>query len=89
MHRRQEGLSALHMAAHYGHASIVARLVARGARVDSVDGYGDTPLHNAASQGYADVITALLRGGANADAQNMVRAGPWRANLAFWLKLCA
>ena len=40
-----EGQTALHMAVHQGHASIVERLVGFGINLDCTDLNGDTALH--------------------------------------------
>ncbi|RPE79871.1 ankyrin repeat domain-containing protein [Vulcaniibacterium tengchongense] len=70
--RDARGRSALHEAAHAGHAEIAAALLAAGADADARDGEGRTPLLEAAHGGHLAVLERLLehlpRGGADAAA---------------------
>ena len=52
-------------AAGRGHAGIIRLLVARGARVDVGDDYGETALCCAASRGQVEAVRALLEAGAD------------------------
>jgi uncharacterized protein len=67
-------LTALHIAADAGEASVIAPLVAAGADPSALAEYGAhplTPLGVALREGHLDVVTALLAAGADSD-----RAGP-------------
>lgn len=60
--------TALHVAAQYGHQSMLSLLLSHGAAVGPVDLAGQTPLHSAASQGHEEVAAVLLRHGAQLTA---------------------
>src|SRR5262249_33436435 len=82
-----DGLTPLFYAARAGHASIVDRLLERGARAD---GYVErwwmepTPLHAAAMRGHLEVCRLLLDAGADLRRKNehgytpMLVAARWR-----------
>jgi ankyrin repeat protein len=55
-----EGDAALHLAALYGHLSIVSLLLSKGAQVDLCDEDGGLPLHDAAAGGYVEICRLLL-----------------------------
>ena len=67
---KQNGQTALHMAAMNGKIDIISILIARGAKVDATDDQGVTPLMLAAKEGKVDAVTALLAQGAKIEAQN-------------------
>ncbi len=70
----QQGHTALHLAALWGHSDAAAALVRRGASVavgDSED--AGTPLHAAARRGHPATVTELLRLGADVFATDNVR----------------
>jgi ankyrin repeat protein len=54
-----------HMAAHKGDVAKLQRLVASGAALNAIDGYGRTPLHVATFARQRDVIRALVKAGAD------------------------
>ncbi|XP_035508644.1 CARD- and ANK-containing Inflammasome Adaptor Protein [Morone saxatilis] len=54
----------LHVAAEYGHLSIIELLVRKGARLDLQDNKGHTALHRAASRGHTKIVRALIQAGA-------------------------
>lgn len=56
--------SLLHVAAEYGHLSIIELLIRKGARLDLQDNKGHTALHRAASKGHPEIVRALVRAGA-------------------------
>jgi len=58
----------LHAAAAKGDAAEIARLIAGGEKVETVDGHRRTPLHVAAHLGHQAAAQALIRGGANPNA---------------------
>lgn len=66
-----DGLTALHLAAFFGHLDVVHDLIDRGARPGALahsDGE-ETPLHLATAGGHAEAVRALLERGASPDAQ--------------------
>ena len=60
----------LHLAAHNGHAAVVALLLARGADVDAEDVGSWTPLHRASEHGHSNVVSQLLECGAYTEARD-------------------
>eukprot|EP00752_Nemacystus_decipiens_P004802 g4370.t1 len=63
------GETALHRAAHFGHARITHILLRAGARVNLRNVRGGSPLHVAASTGCATIVAALLEAGAHREAR--------------------
>jgi len=65
-----DGWTPLHLAAHYGHASLVAYLLAIGADplARSANGLANLPVHAAAAGRHAGVIALLLAAGTPVDA---------------------
>ena len=66
------GLTALHIAAHWGRLHCIEALVAAGANVNATGDSGQAPLHSAAGR-HVDCIVALLAAGA--DPNVATRAG--------------
>ena len=64
------GKTAVHIASLGGHKDVVAFLGSRGADVNAVDKYQQTPLYWAAFGGHASVCTTLLALGADPAAKN-------------------
>ena len=60
--------SGMHAAAARGDTAAIRTVAAKGARVDSRDGYQRTPLHVAAYGGHHDAMRALVAAGANPNA---------------------
>ncbi|SPJ74158.1 uncharacterized protein FTOL_03888 [Fusarium torulosum] len=58
------GWTALHLAMHCGHESIVSMLMGYGANPDLQDGKGYTALHIAISENYPELVNQLLDKGA-------------------------
>ena len=58
------------LAAHYGNAADVARLLADGVDVNATGGNGATALHIASQQGHAEVVTKLLAANAEVNQAN-------------------
>ncbi|XP_045906758.1 CARD- and ANK-domain containing inflammasome adapter protein [Micropterus dolomieu] len=54
----------LHLAAEFGHLSIIELLIRKGARVDLQDNKGRTALHRAARRGHSEIVWALAQAGA-------------------------
>jgi cytohesin len=84
MRLRDEGASALHLAARGGHADVVRALIGAGASQDIRDGGGDTPLVHAIRRAH-DECAAVLRdagaseeGAASASLVAAVRSGAFR-----------
>lgn len=59
-HIGPEGDAPLHLAALYGHLSIVALLLSKDAHIDLRDEDGGLPLHDAAAGGYVEICHLLL-----------------------------
>ncbi|CAM9400507.1 unnamed protein product, partial [Discosporangium mesarthrocarpum] len=66
--RGQDGMTALHHAAHKGVVGAVLELVAAGADLEVPDNYGATALHSACYMLNAGCVELLLRGGADEKA---------------------
>eukprot|EP01046_Picozoa_sp_COSAG06_P028375 COSAG06_NODE_2550_length_6687_cov_4.096843_2_plen_136_part_00 len=64
-----DGERAVHAASRKGHKDVVAFLGSRGADVNAVNDYQNTPLHLAAWYGEASVCTTLLALGADPAAE--------------------
>lgn len=60
-----DGTTALHWAAHWNDADMVALLVKSGADAKAVNRYGTTPLSEAAMTGNPSIIEQLLKAGAD------------------------
>lgn len=58
----------LHLAAKKGHEVVVDLLLKRGAALDTLDDFEQTPLHLAADQGHKLIVELLLNQGADKDA---------------------
>lgn len=67
----EDGLTALHLAAFFGHTDIVRELVTQGAHVSALarNDSEQTPLHLAAIGGHFEAARVLLEHGASPDAQ--------------------
>ncbi len=63
---RPDGATALHWAAHWGHARTVASLIAAGAAIDALNDLGVSPIWITVDNGNADVALQLLDAGADA-----------------------
>jgi hypothetical protein len=70
------GCTALHHAAAYGSAKVLAVLLRAGASVEAQTKLGATPLHYAAANGHESVVRRLLRAGANPSAFDDNRSTP-------------
>ncbi len=68
--RNADGWTALHLAAHYGHADVVRLLLTHGAdvAVRSTNTLANQPLHAAVAGGRTAVVELLLAQGADANA---------------------
>ncbi len=71
-----EQVTALHVAGAKGHTSILAILLARGAKVDAQEKTGLTPLMSAAEQGHVIPSILLLDKGANPNLQDYAGNSP-------------
>lgn len=68
------GTTAMHQAAKYGHADMINVMAQKGANInvteDEPADAGSTPLHVASSYGNADVVRVLIKSGADDTMQN-------------------
>uniref|UniRef100_A0A1E1XCT4 Osteoclast-stimulating factor 1 n=1 Tax=Amblyomma aureolatum TaxID=187763 RepID=A0A1E1XCT4_9ACAR len=65
------GCTALHWAAHGGHAECARILLSiPGVQIDVQNKLGDTPLHSGAWKGHSDIVRMLLNAGANKSVKN-------------------
>ena len=73
-----DGLTALHLAAFFGHDGAARLLLERGADARAVaqNPMGVQPIHSAAARGHADLVAALLDTAADPDAR---QRGGWTA----------
>ena len=76
---REDGFSALHLAAWQGHRGIVSALLRSGADTDVVDRNGDTALMLAAGNGHVSVVEVLLAAGADVSVHNSVEGEGYSA----------
>lgn len=58
------------------YAKIVELLIEKGADVNNIEKYGDTPLHHAVESGCEKIVRILLKHGAKIDAVNCARETP-------------
>jgi ankyrin repeat protein len=65
-----KGLTPLHLACIKNYKTIAQILIAQGADLNGVDGYGQTPLHKAVQRNHQELVSALLRAGARADVHD-------------------
>ncbi|MGE0228556.1 MAG: ankyrin repeat domain-containing protein [Dehalococcoidia bacterium] len=74
----EDGLTALHLAAFFGHAEAARDLIARGARPGALahNDSEQTPLHLAVVGGHDEVVQVLLEHGAPVDAQEQGGVAP-------------
>ena len=70
------GNSALHVAAHSGHCSIVRLLVRRRIAIDATNCDGWTPLHFASLQSDVQMLQTLLAAGADVNARDIALRTP-------------
>jgi ankyrin repeat protein len=68
----------LHFAARAHHVALAEMLLRRGASIDAVDSFGNTPLFRATfdSKGRGEMIAMLLRAGANPNHANKRGVSP-------------
>ncbi|CAD7699544.1 unnamed protein product [Ostreobium quekettii] len=67
---RDDGSTALILAARFGHKAIVVALLEASAQVNGYDNSGDTALLAASSAGHVDVVSLLLQAGADPSHSN-------------------
>lgn len=67
---REDGYTALHLAAIRGHVEIAQLLIDNGALLDAVDRLGDTPLHRSVFHCHTGIMELLVRRGAKLDIQD-------------------
>ena len=60
-----KGWTPLHMACAYGVEPVVEKLLANGAKVDTVNCYGYSPLLEACHRGYMGIVEKLIKAGAD------------------------
>jgi ankyrin repeat protein len=79
--RDENGETALHLAAHVGHAAVCTTLLDAGAPIEAASETGYTPLHMAAERGHAAIVRSLLSRGADVTATTTLGATPlhWAA----------
>jgi ankyrin repeat protein len=65
-----QGLTPLHLAAHFDKTEMIDLLLARGAKLEALDGDGNTPLHHAAAWGKGPAVERLIAKGANIKLRN-------------------
>lgn len=71
-----DGFTALHAAAYYGHDDIARMLAKAGSDLEATTLEGDTPLHLATSQAKTEAMEALIEEGAFVNSRNPGGATP-------------
>ena len=66
----KQGHTALFIASHNGHKTLVDYLIAKGAEIDFRSASGYTPLHLAAQNNHLDVVKKLIEAGASINNQS-------------------
>lgn len=69
-----DGFPILYLAAATGHCAIARQLLERGAGVDAVSQFGNTPLYDAIKLGHRDMAALLVEFGADPGRENLVEA---------------
>ena len=59
---KEDGVSCLYSATHFGHKSLVEVLLSKGAKVNLANSDGVAPIHLAAADGYPRLISTLIKG---------------------------
>eukprot|EP00040_Diaphanoeca_grandis_P025102 m.138650 g.138650 ORF g.138650 m.138650 type:complete len:1017 (-) comp30009_c1_seq1:47-3097(-) len=67
--RNASGETPLHQVVIKGDVKMVARIIAKGSKVDTVDYAGWTPLHEACNHGFSEIAEMLIKHGARVNAQ--------------------
>ena len=73
---RDDGVTAIWLAAQFGHSHCVTYLLSRGASATQAANDGATPVYIAAQNGHADCIEILLKNKASAMEADKVQMGP-------------
>lgn len=68
----QNGVTPLHVAAHYDHVNVALLLLDKGASPHAMAKNGYTPLHIAAKKNQMDIASTLLEYGANTNSESKV-----------------
>jgi ankyrin repeat protein len=72
------GVMPLAFAAMNGHSDVLRYLVKRGANINNVDVYGDTPLHSAVREHDLDLVRCMVKElGANLELENVSGQSPF------------
>ena len=66
----ENGATALHLAAAWGHETMAGLLIESGADVNAAGPRDNTPLHFAAQEGHAGIVDLLLAAGADVTVRN-------------------
>jgi ankyrin repeat protein len=74
--RHPNGMTLLHAAAEHGALEIVLFLLDKGAKINEMSDWGDTPLHRAVLYGWVGVVEALLRRFADPRIENSQHKNP-------------
>ena len=70
-------MTALACAAKHGHVEIVGYLLEKGAKLEAIDGRGQTLLTWAAKRGCMDIVRILIDNGANVNAHDNQNGTPY------------
>lgn len=77
VNERHDDMSALHLAAFYGHVDMLKLLISKGCQVSWCSRRsGETPLHRAAVRGHTECVRVLLDSGAVIDAKDSMGNTP-------------
>ena len=81
----KNGVTPLHVAAHYDHQNVALLLLDKGASPHAAAKNGYTPLHITAKKNQLDIAASLLEYGAKTDAESKAGFTPLHLGIETWV----